>query len=856
MAAAVEAMAAIDRRVWAALAATAALLLLCLTRNPAVRPEIDLDQPKSGSISLPLTPRYRVGQTFVALHPNLAGVEVYPALYGAASGGARVPGRLILHLRSEPDSSQDLATGEIDGSHLQTDQPARFTFAPLPDSQGKSYYLLLEGSPDNQAGVLYSQLDVYAPGQLYFGGKPAEADLRFTTLYRYDIRLMASDAAYALAHQSWLAFPLAALLFVPGCLLLTWLRPGVLDADILSGLALALGLSLAVTPLGMLWLTALGLRLSQVAALVISAVASLAAVIWLLARRRKAGEPGLARSGPAFSGHGAVGVALLALVLLVRLLQIHALVVPLWADSIHHTLITRLIMQTGQIPGSYRPFFPSDSFFYHFGFHVQTAWLAWLSGLPVTQSILILGQVLNAGAALAAYLLAARLSGRRAVGLAAMAITGLVAVMPAYYVNWGRYTLLAGVIILPVAVSLSLGALQAGQRTYRTLVLAALAWAGLFVTHYSAFAFGVAFLILYLLAALLLHRDVSTRSSTLLWRSGALACMAGIWLAPWLVRLFGFFGWPPRTLPGRVWLEHRLLVADLSSIAGGADWIVTGLAVAGLLLGLYRRQRWVALVGLWMVLLWTYANAYAFGLPTTWVMETFTARISLFLPQVILAGYLVISAFDFTLVQSQSSLSGLGLRGYLGWRGLLALAVSLPLAVGCLRNVPASINPAVVLATPDDLPAMEWIRHNVAADALFLVNMRPWTSTAYMGEDGGSWIQMLTDRPTTWPSLNYTLGTRELYYGVNGLAGAMQGARSMQEPTLRAWINTWQVDYVYIGAKGGRLTPQMLLAEPGYRQVYTNGAVWIFQVHPPPHEGFGLPSLGTPEGQAGCAADF
>jgi hypothetical protein len=384
-------------------------------------------------------------------------------------------------------------------------------------------------------------------------------------------------------------------------------------------------------------------------------------------------------------------------------------------------------------------------------------------------------------------------------------------------------------VILPVAISLSINALEGGQHSLRSLILAALAWAGLFVTHYAAFALGLVFLLLVVLAMLLARRRVRLQLSGLLLRAGALGVMTGIALAPWLVRLFDFFGWPPRSLPGRLWLEKRLLVADLSAIVVGPDYIVTGLAIAGFLLALYRRERLLLLLGLWLALLWVYANAYAIGLPTTWVMETFTARISLFLPQVVLAGYLAASVFDWALLGPASPPPRLGQRGYLAWRGLPALAVSIPLVLGLVRNVPASINPAVVLATPDDLPAMEWIRDNVAADALFLVNMRPWTSTAYMGEDGGSWIQMLTDRPTTWPSLNYTLGTRELYYGVNGLAGAMGGARAMDEPALREWIDAWGVDYVYIGATGGTLTPQMLLADPHFQMVYTNGPVWIFR---------------------------
>ena len=47
------------------------------------------------------------------------------------------------------------------------------------------------------------------------------------------------------------------------------------------------------------------------------------------------------------------------------------------------------------------------------------------------QVLLVLGQILNAGAALSAYLLAVRLTGRRLAGLCAILVTGLVSTMPA-----------------------------------------------------------------------------------------------------------------------------------------------------------------------------------------------------------------------------------------------------------------------------------------------------------------------------------------------------------------------------------------------------------------------------------------
>ena len=71
------------------------------------------------------------------------------------------------------------------------------------------------------------------------------------------------------------------------------------------------------------------------------------------------------------------------------------------------------------------------------------------------QAVLLFGQMVNAATVPVAYLLAQRLTGRAWAGVLAALVTGLVSLMPAYYVNWGRYTQLAGQLILPVLMILT-----------------------------------------------------------------------------------------------------------------------------------------------------------------------------------------------------------------------------------------------------------------------------------------------------------------------------------------------------------------------------------------------------------------
>ena len=201
------------------------------------------------------------------------------------------------------------------------------------------------------------------------------------------------------------------------------------------------------------------------------------------------------------------------LVVVTRALQVRDLALPAWVDSVHHTMIVRLIADGGRVPASYHPYMPVDAFHYHFGFHAGAAALAWLSGLSADRAVLLFGQALNVLAPLAAYTMAWWIGRSRWGGVAAALVVGALCYMPAYYVTWGRYTQLAGLVMLPPLMLFTARALErrrgrhmgrgdrpvaptgARQALWRlgaggsVLLLAALLIAGLVLTHYRVLVF-------------------------------------------------------------------------------------------------------------------------------------------------------------------------------------------------------------------------------------------------------------------------------------------------------------------------------------------------------------------------------
>jgi hypothetical protein len=154
-----------------------------------------------------------------------------------------------------------------------------------------------------------------------------------------------------------------------------------------------------------------------------------------------------------FGWTGVILAGVFVFSLVVRLMMVRDLVAPAWVDPVHHALITRLILEGGSFPVSYAPYVELGPTVYHAGYHSTQAVFQWLSGLDLPDGMLLFGQVLNAASIFAVYLLTTSLTGDKRAALLAAWIAGLFTPMPAYYVSWGRYTQLAGLLILPVPLA-------------------------------------------------------------------------------------------------------------------------------------------------------------------------------------------------------------------------------------------------------------------------------------------------------------------------------------------------------------------------------------------------------------------
>ena len=315
-----------------------------------------------------------------------------------------------------------------------------------------------------------------------------------------------------------------------------------------------------------------------------------------------------------------LGVA--GLVFAVRLLVVRTLDAPMWGDSYHHTMIAQLMVDHGGLFDSWEPYAALQTFTNHFGFHAVVAAFSWLSGFETVQAVIWVGQVLNGLAVVALYPLAVRVSGNRWAGVGAVLIAGLLSSMPMFYVNWGRYTQLAGQAILPAAVLVTWSLLEALRRDWQLIVLGWIAVGGLALTHYRVLIFYVVFVLAWMLLAL--------RLAT--WRR-LLAQV--IWVGIGAAMLF--FPWFAHAFAGRIMRNFALqlttapkqlssfarqynAIGDLKLYLAPIGWLLLVVAVAA---GLWRRRRGVLLMSLWWFLLLIATNPDWLRLPGSGAISNF-----------------------------------------------------------------------------------------------------------------------------------------------------------------------------------------------------------------------------------------
>jgi hypothetical protein len=811
-------------QVWVWCALLAALLLAGCGAMP--RPE----QPLRSS-DLPLPPGEQLGQTFTANFAGFSGVDLFLIPHSPLDGELT----LILQPMADLDDWFSFSTLPLD----QVTSPGyyRFEFQPRPDSTNHSFIFTLSRTGNGELAIGTAGGSTYLDGSLYQGDSPADGQMTFLLVYDRSMLL----AGLGWEGLRWLGFlAAAAFLFVlPGWALLSGLWQGWNEKDWTEKAILSIGLSLAVYPVLILWSSVVSLRLGALYAW----LPPLTGGAYLLWRRRGIRFPSTGLIG-LFAKSTLPDLALflvVGIVVFTRFWVVRTLATPLFGDSYQHSMIIQLLIDHGGLFQSWEPYAELTSFTYHFGLHANVAVFHWVTSLTAPDTLLWMGQILNIMAVLALAPLANRLAGNRWAGVFTVLIAGLASSMPMEYTNWGRYTQLAGQVILPVIALLAWESFVEKRIGWRVTFVLAILMAGLALTHYRVLIFAVVFLLAALIV-LLRQNGLRLAFWQLFWPGvGAL-----LLFLPWLLNVVG--GTLIAILSNQVTSSPQAATPWQAANAMGELtsylplWIWLLLPLVGLW-GLWRRNSLAIAVIVWSLLLLLATNPQWLGLPGQGVITNF----ALFIAAYIAAGVLLGGSLGWLVERIHKTKRVRASRVVQVAMGS-ALVVLVILSGGWFgRQRLQDIDPGRhALALQPDLRAATWIQQHIPADALFLVNFfTAYSDTLVVGSDGGWWLPLLAKRQITVPPLNY--GTEDgptLDYRLEVLDWHTTLANlGLDHPSAIEMLRARGVTHLYIGQQGGSinnptpvLQPEVLRASPDFEVVYHQDRVWIFRMLPASEE--------------------
>ncbi len=752
------------------------------------------------------------GQTFVSRRPRLNSLTLWLAPQSKS-------GKIVLDLFHSPDEAKPLLTRVLPVASMNPKDGFRIPLPPLGEKPATRFYLRMH-SDDAQVFVYGRSNPQYPHGTLIENGKQSPADLAFRTTYDYDIHALMQDFSSGLGEWG-MSIPALLVILLPGWLLLRAFR---LTHRFSAGetLAISLGLSLALLPLLMQWLSFFGFVLNRHIVLGGFALLAIAFIVSLF-RPSKPG-PGNRKSPLLTRPHINPEIIWLLVIILfalvIRLIMTRDLATPAWVDSIHHALITRLILANGKLPPTFLPYLPAEAASYHTGFHSTFSFFVWLSGLNLAKALLFFGQLLNAAVVLATFLFTKRLFRNSSAALLAALVTAVLTPMPAYYASWGRYTQLAGLLILPVPFAMldklpELYNAHTEKEKRAAFILTSIALAGLFLTHYRVLAFTLVFLFFFLLFRL--RQTIELNMTKPLIAAGLLAM---IFVLPSLVPLWADLLIPKVSAWGK---GTQTLFAGFSWRFLTAGWgtYALGLALAGILLALFRFRKAAAMTLLWVTGIFLAANLKAIGIPVPEFINNLSVEIMLFLPVSAFAGFAL--GYFGSLVKK---ILPARIRSLFRPTAITLLAI---LSILAAQNLIPILNPVTFITRKADLKAITWIRQNIPENERIFINPGGWGYGLYMGTDGGYWIAPLAGNPTLPPPVIYGLGSSDYVRDINqNLAYAIENADNPEN--IRRFLIRNDIRYVYLGSKGGILRPGTFENSAGFETLYKQDGCYLFQL--------------------------
>lgn len=759
-------------------------------------------------------------QRFSSKHSGISGLDIWVK---TDPNSQDFDGSLQVELFHGSPKQPPFYSASFSIKNLTTDAPLHMIFPSRSGLPPQNYTIKIKS---HSASVqLYGRnADIYSLGEASLDGNLLEADLGFYLYDAYGIKAFIDDLKLV-AVNWWVVLASILLLFIPGWLILD--ISGIsTQYDIGEQIGLSTAISVSLVATSTAWTTLVGIHWSKSMVLTTAALLSLLTLWRIYKNKTKKRDRNYSlRSKWIQLGLGGV----FAITLITRLVMVRNLVAPPWVDSIHHGMITQMILKTGEYPRSYEPYLNVSG--YHPGFHSLVATYDWLTGLNIPLAMLILGQILNALIVFAVYLFSNIFIKSKIAGLFAALAAGLLSPMPAYYTSWGRYPQLVGLLILPAGLSLILKLCEnrpqtpgykMNQPALRNTLLAGLLFSGLLITHYRVAGFFISLILLvFFVRNLTILRTEFNKSAWIseLKRLFLVITITAVFGLPWLPQvMFGLI--LPKFKVGKPAALFSGFQASYLTSAYGLQLLI--LAGAGLLIALIRKKSWAVTLILWVGSLFFLANLSYFHLPGGAFINNNSVGITLFLPLAVFFGYFIAETTSFA-------------RNLLPANFKIAIyptlvIITLIVGISAAGKIIPILNPITFLARQPDFQAIEWIDLHIPPGSKIMINPFLWGYGLYAGSDGGYWISALTGCLTIPPPVLYGMDNDQsrIKHTNEFIAASIESANDIDK--LADLLRRENIRYIYLGARGGIFSPSKLVANQNFAPLYQKDGVWILQV--------------------------
>lgn len=810
-----------------------AIFILFVLILVSCAPRISTEQPIH-SASAHLQEGKTLGQTFTANYNGLQAVVLY------LEPGQPGDGNIVLHLKYTINDTEELATTTRNIQEISNGGFYRFTFPAQQSSNQQDYYIQIEiiGSGSIQVGNGVG--NSYLQGALYKNQIPVDAQLTFRLVYDTPETLI----GLVKEGLTWILFIIiAAFLFVlPGWILLSLFWNGWHTLHWGTKLGLGIGLSLAIYPLTFLWTDIFNIHLGAFYAW-LPPVISIALLVGFRRKRLIPKRLSVPSFKHPFPWADFTLVVIILLIFGVRFWVIRSLDLPLWGDSYQHTMITQLTIENKGLFASWAPYAALETFTYHFGFHSLSTVFHWVTGLPSGEAVLWTGQIINAFAVIALLPLAYRIRRNTWAGAIVLLFAGLLFHMPMYYVNWGRYTQLTGLVLLAAFSFCAWSVLENKAIDRPLLVITPIILSALALSHYRVLIF--ALLLLPILLLMYVHKTgLRMMVVKLFWIGfGSL-----ILFLPWFInvfsgRLLDIIGYQVTTPTDQLTSTYQqyIGIGDLFTYLPPAAWVVLPFLIGW---ALWRRRKGIAIISSWWFIIFLAANPQWFKFPGTGTITAFAVLIAIFFPASLIIGES--SAWAIEKITAIRGISQPDHSSHVTTKSAYAAVILsiLIILVGLwgAQNRRADLDTQKhTLTTRPDMRAANWTKNNLPGDARLLINsFFAYGNSLIVGSDAGWWLPLQANIQTTVPPLNY--GSEQgpipnYIQWVNSLT-AMIEQKGINHPQVFEMLESRAISHVYIGQRQGEVNTNeplldinQMLASPHYDPIFHQDRVWIFKIN-------------------------